>query len=239
MYFKGSTSFYQLYMTNSRFRIAFVALCVLFTQWACQPTRDVLIKPIAQDISIDEAKAWLTTQQAAARLGGAERQSRRNEHWDIARKQTSANGRAVVVVPLTYNFRQLLAVPKSENDKVDAIDEANQAIQSKLLVYKNDQGTVQAELIHIIPTPESRKKSKKVKGSSFSGFVFSFNQTGDTPLTGLKYKDGKVVCKAKPAATRNGRLNQQRCPRWGISRVTCEVWYSLCGSFLCSSLRRS
>lgn len=211
MYFKRSTSFPDVYMKNRSFRLLIVAFCTILSQWACQSTRDVLVEPIAQDISIDEAKAWLTTQQAAARIKGNKRQSGRNEHWDIARKQNSANGRSIVVVPLTYNFSQLLAVPKSDNDKVDAIDAANQAIQSKLLVYKNDQGAVQAELIHIIPTQESRKKSKKVKGSLFSGFVFSFNQTGDRPLTGLKYRDGKVVGKAKPAATRNGRLNQQRC----------------------------
>ena len=57
-------------MKNRSFRFLLVAFGTILTQWACQPTREMLVEPASQDISIDEAKSWLTSQQTAARSGG-------------------------------------------------------------------------------------------------------------------------------------------------------------------------
>jgi len=211
MYFKRSTSFRYVSMKTSRFVCFIVALSAIFTQWGCQPTRDALVAPISQDISIAEAKAWLSKQQTTARLATQKSANRRNEYWYLAKKQQFTNGDPVVVVPVTYNFKPVYALAADKNGvKKKSPNQEDYYIQSKLLIFKDKIGQWQTNLIQIIPTEADRRANKRVKGVSFSGTVLVYTDSGSDLLEGYTYENGKVKGRFRPLSQSKGRMLMAR-----------------------------
>ena len=177
-----------------------VTLFTALSQWGCQPAQQDAVDPASQDISIQEARGWIDTQKSGARLGADGRKVSRNEYWNDAQKLTFINKRPVVVVPLTFDYEQLSAFIGADADKKKAKDAEEHVIQSKLLVYKDDTGKMQADVIDIIPTEDDRSKNKKVKGDSFSGYVLTRTQNGAGLGTGWVYEKGKLTGSFTPTA---------------------------------------
>ena len=197
-------------MTRNYLLLAVVVLFTMLTQWSCQPTQYEAIKPTAQDISIAEAQHWLTAQQASARLRADEHKNAPEVYWKLAQKHQLTDGRVAIVVPLTYQYQPVLASSVKVSDMA-SLDKEGLFIQSKLLVYKDKEGIMQSDLVQIIPTEEDRKKSKRVKASSFSGTVLVSGGLGGVPTAGYVYKDGKLTGSFKPSATQGARLSNTRC----------------------------
>jgi len=93
---------------------------------------------------------------------------------------------------------------------------ADHFIQTKLLIYKDEQGVIQADRIEIIPSQTNRSAHRRVRADSFSGTVFRFSQYGQTPLSCLTYKNGKLVGTYDYSKRQGGR--QQDMCTYFVSR---------------------
>lgn len=192
-------------MKNSTFLLLIVVLATVLTQWACQHKQDTLLEPVNEDISIMEAKSWLTAKNANARLKGKEIGLGPEEFWHLAQKQYFTNGNAVITLPLTYGYKPVTAYLKEVPKGNEKIDLASHFVQSKMLIYKDQKGNVTAEVIRIIPTDENRLQNQHVKGNTFSGYVIRYDSEGKTLVRGLFYKDGDLVDSFDLNSQRNGR----------------------------------
>ena len=193
-------------MKNRVIRLLIVAFCLIGTQWACKPAQEMAVEPLNQDITIEEAQSWRTTQQVTARLGGARADIRGEEYWSLAQKQTFTNGRSLVVVPLTYGYEPVTAYLNAAPERGKPLDVAGHMIQSKLVIYKDDKGAMQANLIRIIPTDEDRAKNKRVKADSFSGYVIRYDASGKVALNGWTYRNGKLKDNFDYTTRKGGRM---------------------------------
>ena len=211
MYFKGSTSSRTLYMKNRATRLLIVAFCLIGMQWACKPVQEVVIEPKAQDISIDEAKAWSVKENAKTDPSGKQSKDDLNEYWCLAQKMKYTSGANVIVVPVTYGYKHMLGYWTTKIERKEPLDPAYYSIQTKMLVFKDAKGDIKTEYIQIIPTDENRSKFKRVVGSSFSGLIVRCDKEGANPQSVLVYKDGVFVGSGKPLATRSARYAGCEC----------------------------
>ena len=194
-------------MKNRSFRFLVVALFTVLTQWSCQPTRDMLVEPASQDISVVEAKSWLTRQQAMISSKAKKSNDSRNDYWSLAKKTKYTNGTNVIVLPVTYNYSNTLGYWASKTAKDGPLDPDKYSIQSKLLMFKDAKGNLQSEFIQIIPTDDYRQKNKRVIGKNFSGVVARYDKEGDAPQSILAYKDGIFIGSLTASSIKSGRLS--------------------------------
>ncbi len=173
---------------------------------ACEPKSDVSVKPVYPDITIAEAKAWFVPQSAGAKVGSEKPATRRTEFWNLAQKQTYANGLSVVVVPLTYNYDQATASKQDVLGGKKSVDKTDYMIQKKLLIYKDPKGNILADVITVIPTDDNRKKNKKVKGDSFDGYVLAYDNAEKKFMGGWYYENGKPTNRARLLTGKGGRV---------------------------------
>ncbi len=193
-------------MIQNTIKSLILLLTVAVIVSACRPEQEMAVVPTLPDITIAEAKAWFTGQNANARLTGGQSTTRRTEHWEFAEKTTYKNGLPVVVIPLTYNYDYQTASGRETLGGKKNVKKIEYIVQKKLLVYKNPKGMVQADIISIIPTDENRKKSPKVKGDTFDGYVLAYDKTEKNFMGGWYYKNGKAKNRVRLTGSKSGRV---------------------------------
>ena len=190
-------------MINRSFRLVVVALCTIYGQWACKPAPDT-VKPIEDNLTINEARAWLTTYKKSLRAGEKEVLSI-EAYWHLAQVQTFTNGQAVVVLPLTYGFEPATVFRGQAPQGAQLADVATHAMQSKLLIFKDANGILTAERIEIIPTEAYRAANPRIQASSFTGHVIRYAHLSNTRLTCWTYRNGQLVDKLDYSLLKGGR----------------------------------
>jgi hypothetical protein len=164
-----------------------------------------------QDITIEEAKMWMQSQKAGARVAGGSKTTR-TEYWSGARKLNYANGSAAVVVPLSYNYenRTVFMDGKPANNK--KLNKRDFFFESKLFVYKDAKGNMQADVVRFIPEVSTRKGNKKIDGKDFSGYVLAYDQTENTYLGGWYYQKGESKGRVRlNGSTKMARIASSPC----------------------------
>ena len=169
------------------------------------------IRPTRQEITVEEAKAFINNQKAGARVSNANSKTIRTEYWKDAQKLTFENGLPVVVVPLSYNFENQTAFQNGRPDKGKRYDKGNYAFESKLLVYKNRDGKMMADMVRFIPEADSRKGKRKIAGKDFSGYVLAYDQSGSMYRGGWYYEKGKPQKRVRIDGAKKARLASSDC----------------------------
>lgn len=190
-------------MLRKLLSVSLILIVSIFTQFSCQREQ---LSPLSlnQDISIQEAKAFMMRTQPNAKADG-QTNAKRDEYWSLAQKLTYKNGLPVVVVPLTYNYGVPLVINGKLPENGKPFDKSDYAIQKKLFVYKDPKGKVQVDVVSIIPTEDGRKKHKKAQGDDFDGYVLAYDNTETVYQGGWFYKNGKATNRVRTQSTRNAR----------------------------------
>ena len=81
-------------------------------------------------------------------------------------------------------------------------------MSDKVIMYKDESGNIRSELISIIPDEDYRaKKSKKIEGKDFSGYIIVSNYENGSLIGAWLYKDGKDIKQVRlKDNSPNGRL---------------------------------
>ncbi|MCY7359322.1 MAG: hypothetical protein LH609_18080, partial [Rudanella sp.] len=195
---------------NKTIRIAVIGWMLFVSSCQVYDSSE-LIGPVSQEITIEEAKTFINSQKAGARVSRSDSKTIRTEFWNDAQKLSFENGLPVVVVPLSYNFENQTVFQNGRPGKGKRYDKRNYTFESKLLVYKNREGKMMADMVRFIPEADSRKGKRKIAGKDFSGYVLAYDQSGSTYKGGWYYEKGKPQKRVRIDGAKKARLASSDC----------------------------
>ncbi|TAE24342.1 MAG: hypothetical protein EAZ91_20570 [Cytophagales bacterium] len=191
-------------------RLVVLIACIALNGISCRVQEiEKVESSVSQDITIEEAKTWMQSQKAGARVavGGS---TIRTEYWSEAKKVNYENGLPAIMVPVLYNFQKSTGMT-SKPVNGQKYDKRDYTFETNLVVYKDEKGKLLADVVRMIPLPGSKNSNSKMNGKDFTGYVLAYDQTEKSFMGGWYCEKGKATSKIKLNRSKSARVASSDC----------------------------
>jgi hypothetical protein len=203
---------------HSKLLVLLVSFTLLL---ACKQEKDLQPKSTGTALTLTEARQWFESNAANSNIDQRLRTSHPNKKkilWEYA-KQPEGNS---VIVPIIYDATQW-SVSFSDKAKASDSNSAKSDIQAyRLLLSKDEAGSINAQLVQVIGDPEYLSRQKgSINADNFSGMLLAYDLNNQL-MKGYRYSNGKPISTLSPLSA------QARTDVTVCSEITIDYYYTVC-----------